>query len=459
LWHGDQVTVLAWANDGNTLLTGGVDDTVRLWEATPATPLQHTLQHEGGVYAATSSPDNKRVLTGGREQAACLWDADTGRKVRLWNAVTGEPLEGGALAAWQAAARRTLEQTRAAREGERSAPDGSVWSVAFSADGQSLLTGCRGQAACLWDAATGKLVRRYSHPGLLSLAFTPDLKTIVTGGRDRTARLWDAGAGEVLRTFQPGESEVDTVAISPDGKTVLVGCERGIRVWDADSGRLIGRLEGHGRIPGHRGCIVTATAFSPDGRTLATGGQDRTARLWDATTGQPKGRPLQHQGLVRAVAFSPDGQTLATGGQDQTTRLWDVSTGALRVPPLFHQDVVSCLAFSADGRNLLTGSHDRTARLWDVQTGTPLGPPLRHNELVEVANCCSDSRTILTGGPDSTARLWRAPTPVPGGVEQVRLWVEVLSGKEMQPDGAVRVLGAAEWQQRRQRLQTLGGAP
>jgi WD40 repeat protein len=459
LWHRDQVKVLAWANDGNTLLTGGEDGTVRLWEATPATPLQHTLKHEGGVYAAASSPDNKRVLTGGREQAACLWDAETDRKVRLWNAVTGEPLEGGALAAWQAAVRRTLEQTRAAREGERSAPDGSVWSVAFSADGQSLLTGCLGQAACLWDAATGKLVRRFSHPGLLSLAFTPDLKTIVTGSRDRTARLWDAGAGEVVRTFQPGESEVDTVAISPDGKTVLVGCEQSIRLWDAASGRLIGRLEGHGSIAGHRGCIVTATAFSPDGRTLATGGQDRTARLWDATTGQPKGRLLQHQGLVRAVAFSPDGRTLATGSQDQTTRLWDVSTGALRVPPLFHQDAVSCLAFSADGRNLLTGSHDRTARLWDVQTGTPLCPPLRHNELVEVATCCSDSRTILTGGPDSTARLWRVPTPVPGGVEQIRLWVEVLSGKEMQPDGAVRVLGAAEWQLRRQGLQTLGGAP
>jgi hypothetical protein len=71
----------------------------------------------------------------------------------------------------------------------------------------------------------------------------------------------------------------------------------------------------------------------------------------------------------------------------------------------------------------------------------------------------SQSRAVLTGGPDSTARLWRVPTPVAGGVERIRLWVEVLSGKELRPDGAVRVLGAEQWQQRQQRLQARGGAP
>jgi WD40 repeat protein len=459
LWHRARVTVLGWARDGNTLLTGGEDGTVRLWEATLQAPLQHTLQHEGWVYAAASSPDGKLVLTGGMEQAACLWDADTGRKIRLWNAVTGELLEGGALQAWQAAVRRTRQRAAAAADHERAAPDGRVWSVAFSPDGKTLLTGCLGQAACLWDAATGRLLRRLAHQGLLSLAFTPDFRTVVTGSRDRTARLHDADTGKVVRTFRPGEGEIDTVAITPDGKTVLVGCEKGVRLHDAASGRLIARLEGHGRIPGHGGCTVTATAFSPDGQTLATGGQDRTARLWDATTGQPRGRPLQHEGLVRAVAFSPDGRALLTGSQDRTARLWDVNTGALCVPPLLHRDTVSCLAFAADGRNVVTGSHDRTARLWDVQTGKPLGPALRHDELVEAAASCRDGRTVLTGGLDSTARLWRIPSPVVGGVERIRLWVEVLSGKELQPDGAVRVLGAGQWRERQQRLQALGGAP
>jgi WD40 repeat protein len=459
LWHRDRIRILDWARDGTTILTGGEDGSVRLWEATLAAPLPRTLQHEGWVYAAASSPDGKRVLTGGMEQAGCLWDAETGRKIRMWNAVTGELLEGDALAAWQAAVRRTRARSPGAADRERSALDSNVWWVAFSPDGKTLLTGCRGQAACLWDAATGRLVRRFPHTGLLGLAFTPDFKTVVTGSRDRTARLWDTGTGKVVRTIGPGEGAVDTVAISPDAKTVLVGSEKGVRLHDATSGRLIAHLEGHGSIVGRRGCVVTATAFSPDSQILATGGQDRTARLWDATTGEPRGRPLQHEGLVRALAFSPDGRVLLTGGQDRTARLWDVNTGALRVPPLVHRDTVSCLAFAADGRNVLTGSRDRTARLWDVQTGKPLGPLLRHDELVEAAACCRDGQTVLTGGLDSTARLWRIPTPVAGGVERIRLWIEVLSGKELQPDGAVRVLSAEEWQERQQRLQALGGAP
>ncbi len=117
------------------------------------------------------------------------------------------------------------------------------------------------------------------------------------------------------------------------------------------------------------GNMVAVVAFSPDGKTIATGSWDKTARLWDLKTGRPIGPTIQHQESVRGVAFSPDGRWLATASNDKTARVWDVATGQPITPPLEHSGFVFCIAFSPDGRKVLTGCLDRGARLWDAATG------------------------------------------------------------------------------------------
>ena len=112
-------------------------------------------------------------------------------------------------------------------------------------------------------------------------------------------------------------------------------------------------------------------AFRPDGRRLLTGSTDKTARLWDAMTGEPIGEPLAHQGAVWGVAFGPDG-LLVTGGKDGSAHLWDAAATGIPVgPPWSHQDRVWGLACHAGNRVVLTGSEDHTARLWDLPT--PVG--------------------------------------------------------------------------------------
>jgi RNA polymerase sigma factor (sigma-70 family) len=279
-----------------------------------------------------------------------------------------------------------------------------IETVAVAADGKSAVTHGSDNTIRFWDLETGKELRRFRQDRRVwSMALSRNGNTLATAGR--LVRLWDVPTGKVVRHLPTGEASVLTQAFSPDGKTLATGGnEQPIRLWDVASGKEL------------RQCLASegtsgSLAFSPDGQKLAASKQDGpAARLWEVATGKELTSLGGKVETSCKIAFSPDGKVLAAGDKGNTARLWDVATGK-EIASFPHERGVRCVAFSPEGRLLASGSMDRTIRFWDVKTGREVR---RIKDLPWNANSVTftpDGSTLVSGGVwDSALHRWDVAT-------------------------------------------------
>ena len=230
---------------------------------------------------------------------------------------------------------------------------------------------------------------------------------------------------------------VDSAAFSPDGKMIVTGSDdRTAQLWDATAARPIGPpLKHEGE--------VASVAFSPDGKAILTASSDKTARLWDAATGRPIGSKLQHKDQVLAGAFSPDGKFILTGCRDHTARLWDAATGRPIGTTLQHQYPVEAVAFSPNGKTILSGSFAGGAQLWDTASGRSIGTRMYVGWQVRSVAFSPDGKTVLIGSQDATVQLWDAGTSQPIG-SPLKRHSDRVRGVAFSPDGTIFLTGSTD---------------
>jgi serine/threonine protein kinase len=312
--HTDWVWNVAFSPDGKRALSASSDRTIRLWDLKTRKEVRCLRGHAGPVRCIAFSPDGLLALSGGADRMVRLWDLANGKEVRPFEGHADDILgvaflppasDGQGSMGWLASMANL--------------------SVAYSSEGQLLLSGSRDGTLRLWDQESGLEMRRvHGRAEVTGVAFSPDGLTALTADANNLVRLWAMENARELCRFGGGAPAFWSLALSPDGRRALSGGEdKQVRLWDLENGRELARFEGHED-------WVTATAFSPNARFALSGSDDGTLRLWNLVEGKEIRRFDGHGDGVTSVCFSPDGRRALSCGADRSVRYWQLPTDVVK---------------------------------------------------------------------------------------------------------------------------------
>lgn len=419
--HQGPVNTLTYSENGQLLLSGGVDKTLRLWDVASGKVVANLAGCADAVTQAAFSPDQKSVIAGSIDKHVRIWalpaaldpkaapqtlspatalphatpvhhavfspdgqlfaSCGDDLQIHLWDRTTGLELE------------RFLGHTAA------------VTRLAFAADGQTLVSSANDATSRVWQVTSNGIQK--AHKGIATaVKFTPAGDSLVTTGEDAQVIRWATKGLQNQQAYAGAAGPLRTLAISTDGQFIAVGGDdKHVRIWKTADGQAVAAL----LTP----ATVTGLGWSKSGTKLATGGADNMVRTYGLVTQEGKlttsliQEGMGHTAAVTGFGFTADERSLFSVSVDRTWKRWLSAGIAPSLRMSGHTAQVYGIDFSPDGKLLASASGDKSVQIWNVADGKPVAKCAGHTGQVYSVNFSPNGQALASGGADKVIRLWK----------------------------------------------------